>query len=1439
MFQIKAKWTGAVAGILAGVLCGSSVAYGQYAVTGTTSGGGEVITGKGTLGALSSSSTPVALSPAGFDRVTLGAGSMAAAAGQDTLLFSTSHDTLLNLGEVTGGAGQSAGAAGFNAISFTNLSFGITLSGDAVVNAGSAQGGNGTGNGAVGSNGVDGSGGEGGTGGNGIVFNTGGFNNAGTLAGVSITNNGSAIGGSGDGTGGAAGQTNAGGAGGGGGAGILVDTLYGEGAIVVTNRGLAKGGDGMGDGGFGGLYGFSTGGSGAAGGDGIGIHYDQFEKVNLTNDGMSEGGDGSGNGGDNATGQAGDAGAGGSGGNGIDLDSYGVLAGITLTNNGVARGGTGTGDGGVNNGANSFSDGGSGGAAGTGGNGIQLSGLYNISGVSLVNDGVAMGGAGSGAGGYTIFNGSGGAGGAGGNGILLGIGVFNSISDVTLLNAGWAVAGNGSGNGGAGGASTPDSGTAGGNGGMGGTGGTGIFLDSGNRADAIILFNTGVAGGGDGAGNGGTGGAGAKGMNGFGDPEGSSGLSGANGGAGGAGGKGGAGIEVSSILGASAVELTNSGVARGGNGSGNGGDGGTGGKGGAGSIYGFGGDGGTGGAGGAGGRGGDGFDIQGPVSGSTVVNNGLAVGGNGSGNGGAAGAGGDGGPGTTDNDEYVGAEGGSGGAGGDGGAAGAGGNGVGIEGGLSSFGFNVTNNGTAIGGNGTGTGGAGGMGGTGGAGSPGTPQGPAGSTGFGGAGGLGGAGGSGVAVEASNEVSNVTVTNNGVAIGGNGSGNGGPVLSGPSGVPGLGGQGGSGILLATTTLNTSVGINDVTVINNGSAVGGSGVGYLGSGGNGIALTIADHGPSGVIADITIINNGSLTGGSGSGNGVEISGVVANNITLTNNDTITGGDGSFEGGYGVELSVTYNAGKGLVINNYGSITGGNSPRYAGAGISSVSGDLTINNWGMIASGGGKDPTGISLDYTTNNVINLNGFSTVKGLIYASAAGNTNILNLNFAGLSPGRISDLRSQLKDDGALNGQASSGSFTLRGVTYTWDPLVVHLNVSSFQLMGVTPGQQAVGAALDGFNTNPTGATLALLNAISASGNVPAALQALSPQPYEIYSDIAFAQANFTTLGIDHRLNELRDGSESVEISGAEQMTGAAGLSKDGKTVLPPAASSRATQWGFFASGNGIFANVDGGGGLQDASFDSAGTMMGVDGKIGDQWIAGAFLSDEQTNADLDTAGSTARVQSIGGGLYAGYHNGGAYFNGVFGADANTYHSQRAIIFPGFDQAASGKANGGQVQGDLDGGYDFHPMQNLTAGPIAGAQYVHLGVSGFDETGAPGADLSLGDENADSFRSRLGFHVDYVTRIAKVAVLGVDVRAEWQHEFLDDSRGISAGFIGSGLNNFSVQTRLPERDAALVGLGLNLTLQDRLTLFVDYDVQAGQEDYLEQSIKGGLRFSF
>ncbi len=167
--------------------------------------------------------------------------------------------------------------------------------------------------------------------------------------------------------------------------------------------------------------------------------------------------------------------------------------------------------------------------------------------------------------------------------------------------------------------------------------------------------------------------------------------------------------------------------------------------------------------------------------------------------------------------------------------------------------------------------------------------------------------------------------------------------------------------------------------------------------------------------------------------------------------------------------------------------------------------------------------------------------------------------------------------------------------------------------------------------------------------------------------------------------------------------------------------------------------------------------------------------------------------------------------------------------------QTATSAPEGNEGVANLDGGYDFHHGA-MTFGPLAGVQYTHLTVDGYDETGSI-ADLSVNDQSADSLRSRLGGRFSYAFSDCGITFTP-HLDASWQHEFMDQSRGITSQFNG-GLGSFSVATVNPSRDSALVDAGLDAEINCSVTVFADYQAQAGQENYFGQSVQAGVKVGF
>ena len=81
------------------------------------------------------------------------------------------------------------------------------------------------------------------------------------------------------------------------------------------------------------------------------------------------------------------------------------------------------------------------------------------------------------------------------------------------------------------------------------------------------------------------------------------------------------------------------------------------------------------------------------------------------------------------------------------------------------------------------------------------------------------------------------------------------------------------------------------------------------------------------------------------------------------------------------------------------------------------------------------------------------------------------------------------------------------------------------------------------------------------------------------------------------------------------------------------------------------------------------------------------------------------------------------------------------------------------------------------------------------------------------------------------------ELRAGWNHEFLDASQTIVTTLIGVPGSLASTTGIDFGRDSALIGAGLSMELADA-KVFVDYDGRLGSR-LQEHSISGGLRVKF
>lgn len=679
-----------------------------------------------------------------------------------------------------------------------------------------------------------------------------------------------------------------------------------------------------------------------------------------------------------------------------------------------------------------------------------------------------------------------------------------------------------------------------------------------------------------------------------------------------------------------------------------------------------------------------------------------------------------------------------------------------------------------------------------------------------------------------------------------------------------------------------MGGNDDTIINYGKILAdGSGAAIdLGAGTNDLQILGGEAGITGDISGGT--GTSSLEIDPGAGNTFSYDGVISNfasveidsgTVELFGASTYTG-DTTIEGG---------------------TVIFGNSQALGISALKMDDGQIETDNLNhLIAIGGNFDQTGgtsfLNLNGAPgdagNDLITVNGTAKLDGVLTISYQGG---LILPFTSRTytvvetTGGITDAGTGYTDptltsstQGGANGVTITGevdgdSFkvTLTGKQLPFTPLTT----------GFTGNQQNVAAYLDRVAPTVTsGPVIPLLQALDIASLDPAALAAALDQLTAVNfasftSSNAFNNASFTTAQLDSYLANHR-GANGTFVSSAGNLdysglsvndpnylpglqtvhsrllawnpapgTGllsdSANLLLSGTDLTAAAAPQLENRWNVFVSGNVILAQdfSDPATGQAHADSTTGAGQIGADYRFTPHLLAGALFAYGHTDADLDAHGSSATVDTYSPGVYASYTDGGWYGNALASYGFASYDQDRNVSIGAFNGTAHSAPDGDQVVANLDGGYDFH-SGGWTFGPTLGLQYTHLDVDGYSETGLPGANLTVNSSDADSLRSRLGARAGYAIQCGGLTFTP-HLAASWQHEFLEQSRGITSAFSDAGAGSFTVQTANASRDSALVDVGLDAQIDQNWTVFASYTAQAGQDNYFGQSVEAGVKLGF
>jgi len=561
------------------------------------------------------------------------------------------------------------------------------------------------------------------------------------------------------------------------------------------------------------------------------------------------------------------------------------------------------------------------------------------------------------------------------------------------------------------------------------------------------------------------------------------------------------------------------------------------------------------------------------------------------------------------------------------------------------------------------------------------------------------------------------------------------------------------------------------------------------------LSIGNGGTTGSVTG-NIANDGALI--FNRSNAYDFTGTISGAGTLTK---LSAGTLRLGGTHGYTGATLVSAGT-LTVD--GSIAGSAVTVAAGAtlagtgtvGTTSVAGTIAPGNspGTLTIAGNYTQLAGSTYAYEPGDLIRVTGTAVIQGGRVSAA---------NAAGVSY-RLGDRSAILTAAGGRSGPGFAGvdlanplaqPFLTLGLTY--DATSVYLqavrNAVTFESVGGTVNQRAAARGVDGL-----AATSPLYGAMASIGSA------------------AVARAGFDTL--------------SGEIHATVK-----GVLLDESRHLREAVANRLDQAG--AEGNGIWAHAigawgdaDGDGNAAALDRSTAGLLLGIDTALGGQWRAGLTGGYSRSKLDVDARASSATVDSVQIGAFAGGRWGGTSLQ--IGA-ALAWHdiaTRRASGFAGYADTTRGAYDASGLQVFARAGHVFE-LGSATLEPFGTIAHARLKTDAFAEQGGTSA-LSAAKRTDSATWTTLGLRGS-VPVGGQASLYG---SAAWRHAFDGHLPSADLAF-GSG-TPFRVYGTPLDRDAAALDLGLRFGIGGSGSFAIGYAGTLGSAT-TDHGVRASVAFRF
>jgi outer membrane autotransporter protein len=560
-------------------------------------------------------------------------------------------------------------------------------------------------------------------------------------------------------------------------------------------------------------------------------------------------------------------------------------------------------------------------------------------------------------------------------------------------------------------------------------------------------------------------------------------------------------------------------------------------------------------------------------------------------------------------------------------------------------------------------------------------------------------------------------------------------------------------------------------------------------------------------------------------------------TYTGPTTVDGGALIVNGSIASSSGVTVNAGGTVGGNgtlpkttiNGGTLSPGNS-----IGTVTISGSLTFvgpGNYIVEVSPAAADKT---------NVNGAPGTAALAGTLSAVGLGGAYVPGTKYTVLNAtGGVS---------GTFSSLAISGNFgfTKPHVEYDANNVYLVLDPTTLPIVGLTPNQKAVAAAVNTAVTN--GSQLPPFFALFGLPltQLPAALDSLSGEVHVSTLGMLLDESLYPRLAVLGRLRQaayggaagmapLSFGGPQAFTAGEEQLAALAYAKSPIVAKAPPLGAPPANyDVTFWAQGFGAWGRFDTDANAAAVERKLAGFFSGADTAIGSSGRAGLMAGYTGSTYALDRRGN-ANVETGHLAGYGGWNFGSINVRGGAAGAWHTIDTSRTAAFTGFFDSLTAHYQGRTAQIFGEAGYGL-AFGKVAVEPFAGAAWVQVRTDAVNERGGAAA-LGFGGGAFEVGYSTLGLRAAGMIPLANDMMLVPRVTAAWQHAFDDVTPTARLAFLGAPVP-FTIAGVPLARDSLLGEAGLDLVIGRHATLGISYTGQSAG-NVQDHAAKGKFTWKF